>query len=136
MPSKLCRICKKVKPLTNFYAHSTVGHFANCKRCVSDVNKKKRAEKLTIKSKAKFKICNTCLKKKSISQFTKGRGKCKNCYNTYCRNRRLILKANRIKISEKYCPECMRGKPIFEFRRRDLLIDGYSSKCRVCIDNI
>lgn len=86
------------------------------------------------------KQCTTCGEIKPLDEFIKvntspdGRGtKCKQCYNKWRHEKRLRMsKTSKVTIVEKTCPDCNATKPVSEFYKEPIRLDGLSTYCKEC----
>ena len=102
--TKICRKCKKEKPLSEFYKHETSkdGYRGYCRECHykkmkeyvyknKKINKYRDYENELLSGKTK--ICSRCKKEKLLVKFYKDKSKkdgyrsyCKECHNNYTRD--------------------------------------------------
>lgn len=83
-----------------------------------------------------MKTCTKCLVEKPLEAFDKWRNQCRSCRNTQ-RNKRLALKPMTLNVvSEKTCGCCKVIKPNTEFNKEARRIDGLTSYCKECRQNV
>lgn len=139
--AKICRVCKEIKEIEDFYIdkHYASGRNSKCKVCHSKYNRKYTISRRKENRDAKEyivvdkKYCYGCFEEKNIDNFTKChanldgyRGKCKDCYkNEYkeITKKRINSYSNLDFIT---CTKCNKVKKHEEFgysglRRKNIL---------------
>ena len=146
---KICNRCQQAKDLTAFYSdHNTKdGLSRECRECLRERNRIRRQsyrQKLaTGVPKFDSKMCTTCGKTKSLSEFCRVSGNrdgyscsCRACSQAYARSYHKRLAARRQKgipqIETKRCSRCGREKAVSESHRAVGKIDGYAALCKEC----
>jgi hypothetical protein len=83
---QICTKCKISKPPSDFYRdkQKLSGLTSHCRACICQYEREKAAGKVRpIKIKPTIKTCSKCGIVKSVSEFPKDKGKCKDCKREY-----------------------------------------------------
>lgn len=132
---KDCNTCKKSLSYENYHVNkATRDGFSNrCKKCTSEIRKKKRASKpKKVYEIKEYKECKACHKTFHLSKFNKSKltrdgreGKCRAC-------RKKQRKKNNIVISSKKCTSCKKVLDVICFSKDASRDDGYNNICKKC----
>lgn len=129
---KLCRRCRKLKPMSEFYRHrgKLDGRQTYCKACHNQVSVRNK-QKLAAQ---KEKTCRTCGETKLIAHFqrsgTRRRAHCIECM----RHKRTTAAAKESNKNRKTCATCGRSKALSSFYFDATTADFRSADCKTCYD--
>ncbi len=158
---KRCAKCEETKDIIAFYKNSTRydGISVYCKPCHSSYNpppKPPKRDLLKVFSSLplfefsnNYKICKTCKRRFSLSEFIPLKGKmlidgsqrrdshCRECRatkNRFLTNRHVENNKQRegYAVESKYCPVCKEVLPSKAFGKASYNKSGLTSRCRIC----
>jgi hypothetical protein len=145
---KKCSKCKIIKNILDFHESkiSKDGLYSSCKICKNLITKKS-AEKTKNKPKIipKTKYCIKCKQIKNSPLFSKSSHKidglkeyCKQCCSLENKKRFKKLRERNLKEiivpQNKVCNFCKIQKPINEFHKANIRLDGHTGQCKDCLN--